>query len=334
VSKHRVTIQDVAERAGTSPSTVSRVLTGVTPVSDDLRDAVERAIDELGYRPSLVARSLKTQTTHSLGLLVNDITNPFFGAVARGAEEAAHRRGYSLILCNTNEDPAREHRYLLTLRDKQVDGIIFGPSGGNADLIAGLGEQIPLVQIDRRLPGLDHPAVLVDNEGAAYGATRHIIERGHTRIALLGRGLSGTTGADRRAGYERALAEAGIPLDPRLVNLPADYSAQARLEAVARTLALSPRPTAIFAANNQFGIASLETIRAAGLRIPEDVALVVFDDIDTFSLTAPPVTAVAQPAAAMGERALELILTRLSDPGAALPRITLLPTRLIVRRST
>ncbi|HOA25852.1 MAG TPA: LacI family DNA-binding transcriptional regulator [Aggregatilineales bacterium] len=333
MTKNKITIQDVAARAGTSPSTVSRVLTGSAPVSEGLRQSVERAIAELGYRPSLVARSLKTQTTYTVGLLVNDITNPFFSALARGVEEEANGQGYSLILCNTNEDPERELKYLQILRDKQVDGIIFGPTGRNDEFIRSLAGRIPLVQIDRQMPGLDAPAVLVDNEKAAYQATRLLVERGHERIAMLGWGMDITTSTEREAGYERALREAGIALDTRLLARPSQFSHSTLVRAAEELLAQQPRPTAIFAANNRFGIATLAAIRRFNLTVPDDVALVVFDDIDAFSLMSPSITAVAQPALEMGRVAMDLMLRLIRTADEAVPPVTLLPTELIVRES-
>lgn len=329
----KVTIRDVAEKAGTSVSTVSRVLTGSAPVSGDLRAVVEQAIDELGYRPSLVARSLKMQTTFTIGLLVNDIMNPFFGAVARGVEEEANRHGYSLILCNTDENPRRELKYLQILRDKQVDGIIFGPTGDNVDFICSLAESIPLVQVDRQISGVELPAVLVDNEESAYQATRLLIERGRERIAMLGWGMNITTSTEREAGYNRALREAGIAVDSRLIARPAQFSHSTLVAAADELLRQEPMPSAIFAANNRFGIAALAVIRQLGLSVPEDVALVVFDDIDAFSLMTPSITAIAQPAFQMGQVAMQAMLDVIRTPDAASPAVHVLPTELIVRES-
>lgn len=329
----KVTIRDVAQKAGTSVSTVSRVLTGSAPVSGELRASVEQAIDELGYRPSLVARSLKMQTTFTIGLLVNDITNPFFGAVARGVEQEANRHEYSLILCNTDEDPRRELKYLQILRDKQVDGIIFGPTGNNLDFICGLAERIPLVQVDRQVPELDLPAVLVDNEESAYRATRLLVERGHERVAMLGWGMNITTSTEREAGYQRALREARITVDSRLIARPAQFSHSTLIQAADELLRQEPMPTAIFAANNRFGIAALGAIRQLGLNIPQDVALVVFDDIDAFSLMSPSITAIAQPAFQMGQVAMQTMLQRIKSPDGAPPAVHVLPTELIIRES-
>ncbi len=332
-SKKKITIQDVAREAAASPSTVSRVLTGNAPVSDVKRAAIEAAIQKLGYRPSLIARSLKTQTTCTIGLLINDITNPFYSAVARGIEEEANYHGYNLILCNTNEDPERELHYLQVLQDKQVDGIIFGPTGENVDYIRQLAKQVPLVQIDRQLGGVDIVSVLVDNQGGAYKAVQHLIQQGHRRIAFLGWHLGITTSMERLAGYERALRDAGIPLDPSLRVISSHFSLKRVYELARRLLAKDPRPTALFAANNQIGLSALRAIRDAGLRIPDDVALIVFDDVEVFALTTPSISAVSQPAATIGRRAMKLLVDLIESPTKQLPEVTVLPTQLVLRES-
>jgi DNA-binding LacI/PurR family transcriptional regulator len=331
--RKKFTIQDVAREAGTSVSTVSRVLTGSTPVSDEKRHLVEEAIERLGYRPSLVARSLKTQTTYSIGLLINDITNPFYSVVAWGVEEEAIQQGYSLILCNTNEDPKRELHYLQVLRDKQVDGIIFGPTGQNAKFVSKLASQMPLVQIDRYLPDVRAAAVLVDNESGAYRAVRHLIDKGHRRIGILGFDIGVTTTYEREAGYERALREAGISPDHSCRAMPSDYSRTTVYELTMKLLDQASPVTALFATNNQLGLTAMRAIRKTGLRIPDDIALIVFDDMEVFTLTTPPISAVAQPAALIGERAMKLLVQQIADPSDHLPEVTILPTELMLRGS-
>jgi LacI family transcriptional regulator len=329
----KVTIQDVARAAGTSVSTVSRVLTGSAPVSEEKRRAIEEAIERLGYRPNSIARSLKTKTTYSIGLLINDISNPFYSSVAKGVEEEANRHGYSLILCNVSEDARRELQYLQVLVDKQVDGIIFGPTGQNTAYIRDLANRTPLVQVDRRLEDVDATAVLVDNEGGAYRAVRLLIEKGHERIGLLAWGTSITTSFQRIAGYERAIQEANLPLDPSIMIKAPHIVLDQTYDLARQLLAQTPRPTAVFALNNQLGLAALRVIREAGLRVPEDVALIVFDDLEIFALMSPSIAAVDQPAFLIGQRAMQFLMEHIENPKGKLPETIILPTRLIVRES-
>jgi len=327
-----ITIQDVARAAGTSASTVSRVLTGSAPVSPQKRAAVEEAIQRMGFRPSHVARSLRTRTTHSIGLLINDVTNPFYSAVAKGVEDEARRHGYSLILCNTSEDPERELEYLHILLDKQVDGIIFGPIGENVEFIRALAHRIPLVQVDRRLEGVEIETVMADNEGGACRATRLLLERGHHRIGVMTWSAQIMVLSQRVAGYQRALAEANQPLDPALIAEVPRFNPRLIVEAAAHLL-MTQRPTALFALNNQLGLGALRAIRDLGLRIPDDVALIVFDDLEVFDLMTPRITAVEQPAMTMGQRAVQLLVGRIEGQAERPPQVAILPTQLVLRES-
>ena len=329
----RVTIQDISRESGTSPSTVSRVLTGSAPVSREKREVVEQAIKRLNYRPSHLARSLKTNVTYSIGLLLNDITNPFYSAVARGVEDEASRHGYTLILCNTNEDPQREMQYLEVLQDKQVDGIVVGPTGNNVELICDIARHTPVVQIDRQLDCPDIPAVVVDNEEGGYRATRLLIEKGHRRIGIYKWRMKIATSEDRLRGYERALCEAGIPVDPSLVIEVPGLPSEQTPDLAQKSLESESPPTAIFAINNQLGLAVLDAIRKVGLRIPDDIALVVFDDLVAFHLFTPPITVIRQPAYAIGEQAMQLLLRQMKDPEHFSPEVIVLPTELIIRES-
>jgi LacI family transcriptional regulator len=331
----KITIQDVARRAGTSPSTVSRVLTGNANVSQELQQAVQTAIDELGYRPNLLARSLKTQKTLSVGLLINDLTNPFYSVVACSIEQALANYGYNLILCNINENPEQELHYLQALYDKHVDGIIFAPTGKNGRYVRSLARHIPLVQFDRQLAGADLDTVMVDNEGGAFQATELMLEKGHQRIVILGWNLELTTNMMRLAGFKRAMRKAQLEPNPDLIVIQDHYRYQPS-EFVAlthRLLSRDPRPTAIFALNNKFGLAALTAIRDLGLSVPDDVALVVFDDLNTFTLTDPAITAVAQPLSEIGQHCVDLLMTRLRAADSMPAKTVTLPVQLMIRES-
>ncbi|MFC1959537.1 LacI family DNA-binding transcriptional regulator [Chloroflexota bacterium] len=332
MARKKVTIQDISLESGVSPSTVSRVLTGKAPVSQEKREAVQLAIKQLNYRPNHLARSLKTNTTFSVGLLLNDIANPFYSAIVRGVEEEANRQGYSVILCNTNEDPERELHYLQILQDKQVDGIIVGPTDHNAAYICELAQQIPLIFVDRQVDDKKVSAVVVDNEASCYRATQLLIEHGYQRIALLRQNEIATM-EERYHGYERALLTAGIPLDPSLVIRVECLSWERACELTEQLFASFDRPPAIFALNNQLGLGALSAIQRVGLTIPDDIALIIFDDMAAFSLLTPPITVIKQPAFAMGEQAMRLLLKQMQTTKGINPEVITLPTELVERAS-
>ncbi len=330
---HKVTIQDIAKAAGTSPSTVSRVLTGSAKVNPAKQQQIEEVIQRLNYRPSHIARSLKTSITHSIGLLINDITNPFYGAVARGVEEEAARNGYSLILCNTNEDPERELEYLQVLQDKRVDGIILGPTGQNDDYICELAQHMPLVQVDRHIDCSRLAAVLVDNNAGAYSAAQALIAKGHTCIAVVTWEKTIATMTQRLVAYERALTDSGIPLDESLIIRVPDIAIESTAQIVQAVLEKPTLPSAIFALNNQIGLGVLSAIQRTGLKIPDDIALIIFDDLPLFRLLKPSISAVSQPTFQIGQQAMRLLMKQMELPGYPLHEIVVLPTELIVRES-
>jgi LacI family transcriptional regulator len=326
------TIQDVAREAGTSVSTVSRVLTGSTPVNPDKRAAIEEAVERLGFSPSHIARSLRTRATHTISLLINDIANPFYSALARGVESEANQHGYSLILCNSNDNPDHERQYLKVLRDKQVDGIIFGPTGHNLDFIEALAHSIPLVLVDRRLHNIPAISVLADNAGGAFAAARHIITQGHTRIGVVIWDPDIITMTERLSGYQRAMREASLPMPDELI-LRVPRAHPDNISTYVFEWLTAVRPSAIFALNNQLGVGTLRAIRRSNLTIPDQIALLVFDDLDFFELTRPPITAIVQPAFAMGQRAMQYLAARIQDRDADLPETTIFPTELVIRES-
>lgn len=309
------------------------MLTGSAVVSQEKRAAVQSAIETLKYRPSQIARSLKTRVTYSVGLMLNDITNPFYSAIARGVEDEAHRQGYSLILCNTSENPERERLYLEVLQDKHVDGIILGPTEQNAPYLSELALRTPIVQVDRMLADVESGVVVVDNFNGTYEAAQHLIARGHQRIGVVTWRNSISTLVEREAGYRAALAGAGIAYDPAFSAQVALLDSHESMLAVEALLANENRPTALLALNNQLGLGVLAACRRLNLRIPQDIALVVFDDLELFSFFEPPITAIEQPAYQIGARAMQMLLARMdAEPGTPCETVVL-PTRLIVRGS-
>jgi LacI family transcriptional regulator len=327
------TISDVARRSGVSPVTVSRVINNAAHVKPTTRAAVERAIAELSYVPNVVARSLRSRRTRTLGLLLPDITNPFWTTVARGVEDSAHSHGYSVFLCNTDENPAKQQQYLDAVLSQRVDGVIIAPYDSDARNMSRLQEQnIPVVVVDRAVHDWDTDTVVTDSVSGAVALVRHLIELGHTRIAVLSGPPATSTASERVAGYCLALGEAGIPVDPRLIRR-GEFRAASGEHMVGPLLDGDVHPTAIFAANNTLAQGALEALGKRGLRVPEDVALVCFDDFSDFSAFFPFMTVVAQPAYEMGSNAAQLLFSRLQSETALPPRCVVLPARLVRRYS-
>ena len=328
------TIKDVAQQAGVSPTTVSYVLTGSRFVRPATRARIVRAIEELNYQPNHVARSLRAKRTLTVGMIVSDISNPFYADIVRGVEDVLSDRHYSLILCNTDEAPERERVTLQLLVGKKIDGLIIVTTGANVEALAAASQSgLPIVLVDRRLPGDWLDTVLVDDRQGAEMAVRHLLGLGHRRIgAIIGRAGISTTDS-RRLGYEVALTDFGVAVDPDLIR-----NGQSTVDgggaAALALLDLRPRPTAVFAANNLMTLGLFRTIKEYGLRCPEDVAVVGFDDMVWLAAFAPGVTTIAQPNYDLGKRSAELLMDRLTGTPPESPRIEVLPARLVVRESS
>lgn len=327
------TISDVAKRAGVAPATVSRVINNVGNVSLTTQGKVQQAIKELGYVPSGVAQSLRSKRTRSLALLVPDITNAFWTTVARGVEDAAQGRNYSILLCNTDENSAKQRRYLDVVISQGVDGVIVAPHGADAHTLKKLQDRaIPTVIIDRYIKGWNTDTVNGDSISGARALAQHLVGLGHTRIAMIAGPANTSTAIDRVAGYRIALAEAGIPLDPALIKCGEFRSASGE-RLTCQVLDAGLNPTAIFAANNAIAIGVVDALGKRGLRVPEDIALVCFDDLPNTSHFFPFFTVAVQPAYEMGINAVQLLLSRLDAEVNLQPRHVVLPTRLIIRHS-
>lgn len=327
------TIQDVARLAGVAPITASRAISRSGYVSDDVRQRVQRAAAELGYVPNTLARSLRSHRTHTLALILTDITNPFFTTVARGVEDAASDAGYMVMFCNTDENEAEEQKYLQMLLEKRVDGLLLVPArGGMESVTAAQAQKIPVVVIDRRAPGCQADVVRCDSAGGAYDLGRLLAGLGHQRIALLNGPRDVSTAADRAEGFTRAMRESGLA--DGMLALEGRFTQASGAEMTREALDRQPRPTALIAANNFIAIGALNALREMGLRIPEDVALAGFDDLPPALVTFPFLTVAAQPAYEMGRRAASLLIDRLEGRVEAECSEIVLPTELIVRASS
>jgi len=329
------TISDVARRAGVSTATVSRVLSGIGQARPDTRARVLAAARDLGYRPSGVARSLKLRRTRTVGLIVTDITNPFFPQLVRAVEDAARERDFAVLLCNAAEDPEREAGYLEVLAGRRVDGIIVASAGLGARQAAWITRApLPVVLVNAAA-GPAAPTLLSDNVGGARLALDHLIALGHRSIGHVAGPAGNAAAPDRLAGARLALDAAGLGAD-RLAVAGGDGHVAGGTRATVELLAAVPDLTAVFAYNDLSAIGAIRAIRAAGLRVPSDVSVVGFDDVDLAAYADPPLTTVAQDIASLGRRAVGRLFELIDGdvrPGAG-SEPTVLPVRLVVRGST
>jgi LacI family transcriptional regulator len=325
-------IQDVARLARVSPATVSRVLNGTVGVSEELAKRVGQAVAELEYRPNHIARSLRTRTTVTWAVVITDIQNPFYTSVVRGIEDVAREAGYSVVLCNSDEDVDKEAEYFGVLASARTAGVILAPASVTDTRIDALLDQgIPVVAIDRRMESALVDTVLVDNVEGARQATAHLISLGRQRIACITGLLSTTTGAERLAGCRAALANAGVSANEQLVRI-ADFKESGGYQAASELLALADPPDAFFVANNLMTLGTLEALGDAGVAIPEQVALVGFDDEPWMAFATPSITVVAQPTYELGVAAAKRLLERVSGSDEEPQEIVLKP-ELRVRES-
>jgi LacI family transcriptional regulator len=327
------TVADVAKRAGVSVSTAARVLSGNGYASDETRRGVIEAARELGYVPNQIARSLRTRRSMMIGLLIGDVENAFYSTIASNVEAVAKGAGYHVLLCNSDDDPDIEREYLKLLDGMRLDGIIVTPTLRNRSQLTRLLQKgVAIIQVDRKVEGLAADAILVDNEAGAHAAVAYLIAAGHANIGILPGDLEVPTARQRLAGYERALEEAGIPVRERLVKAGSFHREHA-IEDATDLIRARPAPTAIFAANNILAEATLMALADIGLRVPSDMSVVAFDDVQWMRMVDPPVTTVRQPAADMARSAAELMLRRLRDDGAGPPSTIVFRTELLERGS-
>lgn len=325
-------MHDVAARAGVSPATVSRTLNegSVSPVA---RRRVLDAVAELNYRPNHLARNMRRGSAQILSLIVSDITNPFFTALARGAEDVAQANGYSLVVFNTDEDPLREAASLNVVAAERSAGLMLASTNHAAESLAHLLRlQIPLVAVDRRMATVSSDLVAVDNATAAYDAVTRLIDLGHQRIAIVA-GPEGVSTADERLeGYERALRERRLAVDRNLVR-HANFRENGGWSTTMELLKLKDPPTAIFSVNNLTTLGVLRALKKSGVSVPRQLSLVAFDDLPVGDLLDPPLTVIQQPTHQIGATAAKLLLRRIDNPAAPI-REVLLSARMVIRGST
>jgi DNA-binding LacI/PurR family transcriptional regulator len=331
--RQRPTIYDVARLAGVSTATVSRALNGTGQIAPATRATIEAAVEQLGYRPNTIARSLVTKSTQTIALLLPDITNPFYAALVSGIQQTALAQGWTMLLCTTESDAEREELYLRVLRAKQVDGALVDGLVLPPDRIARFVEDgFPIVCLDRDIDSRSIPLVQVDNRLGGRIATRHLVDLGHTHIAhVTGAGELGISD-ERLAGYRDALTEAGLPVDFQLVE-EGRFTDDGGHDAARRLLERQPDLTAIFAANDLSALGVMNAVAEAGRRVPDDVSVVGFDDLHLSAYTSPPLTTIRQPAVEIATLATEILIGLTRGQQAERMRHLLEP-ELVVRAST
>ncbi len=322
-------IKDVAKAAGVSTATVSRVLANNAPIRPETRERVMQAVAALDYRPNLIARSLRVQKSAKIGLVVSDIRNPFFTAIGRAVEDTAYEQGYSVLMCNTDENPEKEAMYLNILHDENVAGVIFSPTQKFSTAAKNFHSNMPFVIIDRTVKTDKADMVLLDNVSAAYDLASHLIENGYRNMAGLF-GNASTTGKDRQLGFQNALEKHG--LEPTAVHF-IEPRIKHGYDVTMELLAHVEHPDAIFTSNSLLTAGAFQAIQDCELAIPNEVALVGFDETTWGVLVDPPITVIAQPTEEIGRTATELLFQRINEPERT-TKTVILKGKLLVRGSS
>jgi LacI family transcriptional regulator len=328
------TLKDVARLANVHLSTVARVLNGDPRqrVSEEVRERIVALAREQGYQPNRLARALRLKRTHVIGTLIPDIANPFFGALLRGIEDAATQHGFSVILANTDDEPAREQRGLLMLRERQVDGLILATARRDDPALRDLAATgYPHVLVNRHTDPLGANAVVPDDFAGAVSAVEHLLALGHRRIAHIAGAEETSTGHTRRRAYQETLARHGLVADPALV-VRGSFREAGGYEAMQALLARADRPTAVFAVNDLAAVGALRALREARLSVPDDVSVVGFNDLSVAALVTPRLTTVHVPPQAMGAAAARLLDMLAGKDIATSPVVV--PVELVRRDST
>jgi LacI family transcriptional regulator len=323
----------VAEEAKVSIFTVSAVLNGTSVVSDERRERVEKAIRATGYKRNAVARSLKIGRTQTIGVVIGDITNPFYTDVVAAIQDVLYRAGYGVMLCCNERDVTLQEDHIAVLRDRRVDGLIISPTGEDSHLRKALEQtHLPVVLVDRILSRFDCDAVILDNRSAVRSLMRYLLSLGHRRIGFVS-GLFGSfTGRERLSGYYEALKEAGITREAGLVQV-GNFRIDEAYDATLRMMTLAKPPTAIISANNQMVIGVMKALNHLKLSCPEDISVAGFDDFPWADAFRPQLTTIAQPVRAIGEQAAHLLLERLAGQARGKGRRVVLVGELKVRGS-
>lgn len=326
------TIQDVARLAGVSVATVSRVLNNSSSVTGKTKETVLEAIKKLDYQPNLLGRNLRRAETRMVLVLLPNISNPFYPGVVKGIEDVAHKNGFNIMLCNTDSDRSREKICLEMLKNRLSDGVVFMAPELDKTELTDIGRDFPVVQCCEYKEGAVVSHVSIDNTAAAYKAVKHLLGLGHRRIGMISSNNSFLSTIQRESGYRKALEEAGISFDADLVKY-GDYSFISGLRAANQLLSSKDKPTALFAISDIMAIGALRAVKENGLKVPDDIAVIGFDNISFSSMYDPPLTTISQPRYDIGCVAMELLLKQIRGE-LKNPRDVVLEYELVIREST
>jgi len=330
-----ITIKDVAKQAGVSHSTVSRALHGSSLISDETVERIRQIANEMGYSPSAAARSLRTNRSHALGVIVSTIDDPFFSEILQGIEEIAQEHGYSMLMAASQRDPKRERVIVQDMRERHVDGLIICSASFSAEQRRKLLEYgIPIVMVNNQAAEDYRYSIYHDDVDGSRQVTRHLLKLGHQHIAYLGNSLSGRTTQDRLSGFRQEMGAAGLAIPAEYLYEVPGSRPEDGLIALNHFLSLPKRPTAIFCFNDMLAIGMLNGLHTAGIRVPEDISVVGFDNIVFSAYTNPPLTTLDQPKHYIGAEAARLILDLLDNEETLEQQFQKLKGKLLVRQST
>ncbi|MEK8126593.1 LacI family DNA-binding transcriptional regulator [Paenibacillus filicis] len=329
----KATIYDVAKEAGVSIATVSKVLNGKGKISTETREAIFAIMERLDYQPSLIATALTGKRTFTLGLLVPDISNPFFSEIARAIEDQSEQLGYSVMICSTDNKDAKVEKYISLLQQKKVDGIIIATGIDNKDILEQLlSKSIPVVLLARDMPLVAVNTVVVDDYIGGCLAAAHLLELGHRSVAMLGEREKVRSSRERVRGFRQTLEESGVTFTPEQLR-HCDYKVEDSRVKALELLSVEEPPTAIFACNDMLAVGALQAAKELGKKVPEELSIVSFDNTVLAAVTNPPMTTVAQPMEHMGKLVVNMIVDELQGSAPVRQRVVLRP-ELIIREST
>ena len=327
------TIKDVAKRAQVSISTVSHVLNSTRFVSEETSKKVYEAVAALDYKPSAVARSLKTNKTRTIGMLTASNANPFFAEVIHGVESTCYERGYHLVLCNSDGDLDKQKSYLTTLEEKRIDGLLVMSAHCDPAFFQKLQERCaePLVILDCQVPDVQADVIMEDAESGGYEATRYLIDSGHTRIGCISGPQNLSPSSARYAGYQRAMTECQLPMISDWI-IEGQLTAESGFQAATEILKKTAPPSALFVGNDLMAMGVICALQSHGYQVPDDISVIGYDNIELASFTSPPMTTMHQPKRELGQLAADTLLNRIENPGIE-PTIRTLRSTLVERQS-